>query len=389
VHEETPRAPGRAAWAAGAGRRRLPVATLTLLVVLASTLALTADSTTADQPAVAPTVAPGATAAAAKRDVTAGRARAELRRQVTAALRHATAPPSAPLTGVEVSGERLAELERQPAAVVKIPNNAEARPHTGIEQADIVYEQETEGGTTRFAAVFHSQIPEVVGNIRSARFVDVDLVAPYGAVFLYAGARGEVLEQIEAAGLVSVGAGGPGYFTTTERRPPHHLYSRLPEAMAERPEATPPPRVGWAFDPEPPEGGIDIEGRVRVLMSHIAATSWEHDPEAGVFRRYQNDLPHQVTGPERIGAANVLVLDIDVRERDSHGAPVYLLEGEGDALLLRDGRAYELTWAKAGTTERLELLDGVRSATLAPGPTWVMLTYDGTVEDVIEELEQR
>jgi hypothetical protein len=389
VHEATPPAREPAAWAAGGRRRRLPVATLTLLVVLVSTLALTADSTTADQAGRGPTVAPGVTAAEAQRDLTAARVRAELRRQVAAALRHANAPPSAPLTGVEVSGEQLVELERQPAAVVKIPNNAEARPHTGIEQADIVYEQETEGGTTRFAAVFHSQIPEVVGNIRSARFVDVDLVAPYGAVFVYAGARGEVLEQIETAGLVSVGAGGPGYFTTTARRPPHHLYSRLREAIAERPEATPPPRAGWAFDPEPPEGGIDIEGRVRVVMSHIAATSWEYDPEVGVFRRFQNDLPHEVTGPERIGAANVVLLDIEVRERDSHNAPVYRLEGEGDALLLRDGRAYEIAWAKAGTTEQLELLDGIRSATLAPGPTWVMLTYDGTVDDVIEELEQR
>jgi hypothetical protein len=188
---------------------------------------------------------------------------------------------------------------------------------------------------------------------------------------------------------VSVGAGGPGYFITTERRPPHHLYSRLPEAIAERPEATPPPRAGWAFDPEPPEGGLEIGGRVRVLMSHIAATSWEYDPAAGVFRRFQNDLPHQVTGPERIGAANVVLLDIEVRERDSHNAPVYRLEGEGDALLLRDGRAYEIGWAKAGTAEQLELLDGVRPATLAPGPTWVMLTYDGTIDDVLEDLEQR
>jgi hypothetical protein len=370
-------------------RRRTPFVTLALVVALASTLGVTVDHDGRDAQQVSPTSAPGEAAAAARRDVTAARARATLHRRVATALRDATAPPAAPLTGVEIIGERLAELERQPAAVVKIPNNAEARPHTGIERADIVYEQETEGGTTRFAAVFHSDIPEVVGNIRSARFVDVDLVAPYGAVFVYAGARGEVLERIEEADLVSVGAGGPGYFITHERRPPHHLYSRLREAIAERPEATPPPRVAWNVDPEPPDGGIGIEQPVRVLMSPIAATTWEYDVEAAVFRRYQNDRPHQVTGPGRIGAANVVLLDIEVAERDSHGAPVYSLEGEGEALLLRDGHAHAIGWAKAGTAEQLELTDGVRPATLAPGPTWVMLTYDGTVDAVLADLEGR
>jgi hypothetical protein len=370
-------------------RHRTPYVTLALLVAVASTLGVGLDPDDSGPAQVTPTAAPGETAATARRHVTAARARATLQRRVSSALRDATAPPAAPLTGVEISGERLFELERQPAAVVKIPNNAEARPHTGIERADIVYEQETEGGTTRFAAVFHSDVPEVVGNIRSARFVDVDLVAPYGAVFVYAGARGEVLERIEAAELVSVGAGGPGYFITHERRPPHHLYSRLREAIAERPEATPPPRAAWEVDPEPPGGGIPVAEPVRVLMSPIAAATWEYDPDAGLFRRYQNDRPHQVTGPGRIGAANVVLLGVEVAERDSHGAPVYSLEGEGEALLLRDGHAHEIGWAKAGTTEQLELTDGVRPATLAPGPTWVMLTYDGTVDAVLADLEER
>lgn len=293
--------------------------------------------------------------------------------------------PTAPLTGVEIDGERAAELADRPAVTVKIPNNELAHPHTGLEEADIVYEQETEGGTTRFAAVFHSTLPEVVGNIRSARPVDIDLVAPLRGVFVYAGARGEVLDMIEAARITSVGAGGPGYFTRDHRNAPHHLYSRLPEAVAER-EAEPPPPLPWRFDEEPPAGGRTLEEPLRILMSPIAATTWDYDEQAGVFRRLQNDRPHEVTGPGRIGASNVVVLDLPVHGRDSKGAPAYDLVGTGEALLLRDGRMYDIEWAKDGADDHLALGDGEHEARLRPGSTWIQLTYGGTVDELRERV---
>lgn len=291
----------------------------------------------------------------------------------------------APLTGVAVDDETAEELARRPAAIVKIPNNERAHPHTGLEHADVVYEQETEGGTTRFAAVFHSTHPEVVGNIRSARPVDVSLVAPYEGVFLYAGARAEVLGMIESAELTTVGAGGPGYFTQDHRSAPHHLYSRLPEAVAER-QAPAPPAPPWRFDQEPPPGGHRLTEPLRVLMSPIAATTWDYDEAAGVFRRLQNDRPHEVTGPDRIGASNVVLLDIEVTGRDSAGAPVYRMEDEGDALLLRDGRLYDIRWEKPDVRSHLRLVDGTHDARLRPGSTWVLLTYDGRVDELRERV---
>ena len=295
-------------------------------------------------------------------------------------------PPAAPLTGVEVTEEQLGELRDRPAAIVKIPNNELAHPHTGLEHADVVYEQETEGGTTRFAAVFHSRLPEVVGNIRSARPVDIPLIAPYEGVFVYAGARAEVLDLIEEAGLVSVGAGGPGYFTDPARNAPHHLYSRLDEALAER-DAPGPPAKPWRFDERPPSGGRALDGRLRVLMSSIAATSWEWDESARRSRRFQNDAPHLVTGPDRIGATNVVILDVPVTGRDSAGAPAYEIDGTGDAWLLRDGRVFQVGWTKDGDEGQLDLVEGVDEALLAPGPTWVLLTYDGVLDSLADQLE--
>ncbi len=289
---------------------------------------------------------------------------------------------TAPLTGVGIFDEEWVErLERRPAVTVKIPNDPPARPHTGIERADVVYEQETEGGVTRFAAVFQSDYPEVVGNVRSARHVDVPLVAPYRGVMVYSGARGSVRGDIAAAGLTTVTEGGPGFYRDGSRRAPHNLYTRLPEAAGAS-GAQPAARSQWRFDETRPDGGRAVTGRVNVAVSARATTGWDYDADAEVFRRLQDGQPHRVTGDGVIGAANVVILDVPVTGRDSHGAPVYAPEGTGDALLLRQGRAYDVRWSKAGRDAELELGDGGDAAVLAPGPTWVLLTYDGALSRV-------
>ena len=77
----------------------------------------------------------------------------------------------------------------RPAAVVKIDNGGPARPQTGLNAADIVVEEEVEGGITRFAAVFHST-PSVVGPVRSGRTTDIGIINGLGSpLLLYSGAN--------------------------------------------------------------------------------------------------------------------------------------------------------------------------------------------------------
>jgi hypothetical protein len=284
----------------------------------------------------------------------------------------------APLTGAPITDEVAAAIAERPAFLAKIPNDPAARPQTGLDRADVVYEQETEAGITRFVAVFHSDLPDVVGNIRSARLVDPAIASPYRGVMAYSGARQEVRNLVSAAGLTTVTEGGAGFFRDGARRAPHNLYLRPHQTLASR-SATPASPAPWTFDAEPPVGGSAITGRVSVPVSRSATTGWEYDAEAEVFRRYQNGNYHAVTGDGAIGAANVVLLDVAVTGRDSHGAPIYDLTGERAAKLLRDGRAYDIRWSKAGRDAPLELVDGADAAVLKPGPTWIVLTYGGAI----------
>ena len=53
--------------------------------------------------------------------------------------------------------------------IAMIDNSDAARPQEGIQAADIMYECEVEGGITRLMGVWNSDVPDVIGPVRSAR----------------------------------------------------------------------------------------------------------------------------------------------------------------------------------------------------------------------------
>jgi len=70
--------------------------------------------------------------------------------------------------------------------LIQIENTAPARPVAGISAASVVFQYLTEGGITRFSALFH-RAPGVVGPIRSARFVSVYLYHRMDALLICSG----------------------------------------------------------------------------------------------------------------------------------------------------------------------------------------------------------
>ena len=282
------------------------------------------------------------------------------------------------LTGIATD-----EVPDRPALLVKVSNSPEARPHTGLEAADVVFEELTEGGVTRFLAVFHSELPEVVGPVRSARPVDVQLMSGFGVPgFAHSGARAEVRAMLAAAPAVPITEGAPGFFRddgTYASHPvaPHNLFLRPDATLAavEEGGAQPLGALGWVFSDDPPTGpDIGDALELEVEMSTSFRTGWTYDEAAGVYRRAQNGVASEVTGPGRIGAANVVVLSVR-HYIGASGYPETDVLGEGEALVLRDGRRIPARWSKATETDALLVLtaDGADPFPFKPGPTWILL----------------
>lgn len=92
-----------------------------------------------------------------------------------------------PINGVYLTKANYEDvINRKPIAIM-INNHVDARPQAGISQADVVYEIVAEGGISRFMGVFHSQIPERVGPIRSARKYFMQVAAEYWPIFSHWG----------------------------------------------------------------------------------------------------------------------------------------------------------------------------------------------------------
>jgi hypothetical protein len=297
------------------------------------------------------------------------------------------------------------EVPQRPALAVKIDTTAGGRPQTGLTRADVVFEEVVEGGLTRLLAVYHSQDPEAVGPVRSARSTDISLLADLGRpLFAWSGANPTFADAVATADLIDVGAAAApdAYRRAPDRPAPYDLYAAPGTLRAAGDAAAggaageggagggaesaagsggpPPPLFEYRPAGRPRSGpGVQPATNYRTTVSGMLSTeiAWDWDQPSGSWVRTQDGTPHVDAAGERVRAANVIVRTTPYRDsgvRDSVGAVVPEAEtvGEGDVLLLSGGQAQPGRWHQpsedAPTT--YTATDGT-PLRLAPGPTWV------------------
>ncbi|MET1018796.1 MAG: DUF3048 domain-containing protein, partial [Microterricola sp.] len=125
--------------------------------------------------------------------------RKEPRPTPTASATPTPPPVLAPLRGTVAPSEGL----DRPSLAAKIDNHEGARPQVGLERTDIVFEELVEGGLTRYVAIWHSDLPDEVGPVRSVRPMDPDIVTPFGGIIAYSGGQEVFVDMMMAAPVVN------------------------------------------------------------------------------------------------------------------------------------------------------------------------------------------
>lgn len=265
-----------------------------------------------------------------------------------------------------------------PVLAVKIDNVAPARPPTGLTSADIVYIEPVEAGLSRLLAVFSSRLPETIGPIRSARESDVELLRQFGQpAFAYSGAQTKLLPVIAAAPVydVSPATAGGAYYRSDERSAPHNLYASPSELLDRAPEASRAKDIGFRYG-KPPGGGRETDGESVSYSAFDVDFEWSERGQS--WRVSMDGDPVETAGGGRIAPKTVVIQYATIRDSrfgDSFGnkSPYVETVGTGDALVLRNGRAYDVTWSRPaadrGTTFTTK--DG-QPMRFAAGQTWVV-----------------
>ncbi|HJV04245.1 MAG TPA: DUF3048 domain-containing protein [Actinomycetota bacterium] len=299
-------------------------------------------------------------------------------------------PTLCPLTGEEASSDAAAE---RPALAIKVENIDEARPQAGLLQADVIWEEEAEGGITRFIAVYQCQDARRVGPVRSARPVDPPILRQLGRpLFGYAGGVASVEQQIAAAGVIDLNYidAADAYTRDPNRSAPHDLYTStraLRRAAGGRGQAS---EGLFTYEEDAPERRGTRPGREIVADWSIATdVVWRYRGSDGLYRRFHGEEAHTLEDGSQVAVSNVVVMlveRLETRIVDPAGNPVpnFDVVGRGDAIVFRDGRAIRGRWERPDEEDltRFVSRDG-EDIPLKPGITWIML-YPTDAEAPIE-----
>jgi hypothetical protein len=260
-------------------------------------------------------------------------------------------------------------------ALIQIPNDEFARDQNGLQAADIVYEYLAEGGITRLTAIFE-RAPDVIGPMRSARFISLKLGRHY---------RGLLFQSGESQATRTRAAQDPtpqffdqvGFqYRTSARDAPDNLMINGDRVLAAEqlyniatytiPKARPALTGGSAVN------SLNVDEHYSTY-SYDGATGTYTKSEEG--HRY---LDASLRQPLRIEMVMVLhTREWLVNVGDGHGAHIhdYELDSSGRLDVYYKGQQYAGTWSSNDSHGPLVFtLDNGQPVTLPPGLVWIDVT---------------
>jgi hypothetical protein len=272
-----------------------------------------------------------------------------------------------------------------PILVVKIDDTRAAHPQAGLEDADVVYIEQVEGGLTRIAAVFSSKIPAVIGPVRSARISDIEILEQFGRVaFAYSGAQKKLLPVMADANLENLGAQRQSreiYSNDPLRNAPTAMMLQAQTLMQKVKEQQLPvaisKSVGWNFA-ESFDTGTAIAS---------AKVSWPANSYDAVWSAIENrwllshsGVPNLAASGVHLGASTFVIQIVSITPSeygDKFGGvtPFTATVGSGRGYILRDGKYIAALWDRAtpnvGTSWKTTSGEEIP---FAAGQIWIALT---------------
>jgi hypothetical protein len=280
-------------------------------------------------------------------------------------------------TGIYYHDREHTTALRYPA-LIQIPNDEFARDQNGLQAADIVWEYLAEGGITRLTAMYDNA-PDLIGPMRSARFISLKLGRHYKGLLFQSG-------ESQATAARAAQDPTPQFFDTIgyqfraapPRYAPDNLMIKGPLVKAAQDNyfsSIPSFSIPKA---RPLLPGGSVAASVNIDEHYSVYT---YDPVTGTYRKSEEGHPYSDASlgqPLRIE----MLITLHTRETlldvgDGHGAHIhdYDMDSGGRIAVYYKGMGYAGNWSSTDNHGPLTFtLDGGQALTLPPGLVWIDVT---------------
>jgi len=284
---------------------------------------------------------------------------------------------NAPLTGMPIEAGTRPSLDG-PSVACKIDNVGTETLKANINRTDMVYVEMVEGGLTRLVAVWHSDLPNAVGPVRSIRPMDPDIISPLGGIVCYSGGQLKFVTMMRNTNVYNAtetSEQANGTFTRDKNRVgPKNVIVDAAKLAAAHSDLTPPP-AQFEFTAITEQASAVAAGTPVANFSVYypsAVSKWIFNGTN--FARSQDGIAHKDSESGlQTTATNVVVLNVQI-DRQYGKVPKTNLVGSGTGWVFSQGMQLAVKWSKASQTAPIVLTDAAGAPIkLIRGNTWVEL----------------
>lgn len=286
-------------------------------------------------------------------------------------------------TGIECPKEELNNF----AFMTIIENSSAARPQSGISYADILFETSAEGGIPRFLALFSSNLPSVIGPVRSIRPYFIDIVKEFNIPVAHCGGSAEALTTIDNdSSIISINeiTQGSYFWRDSSRKAPHNLYTSSDniKKYVDSKNINITKSQFASFDENFfDNSNLQPASNIKLLINKTYNTSYEY--RDNLYYKFMNsEKAIDSINNSQINFSNIVVQKTPITLSNDNSHLNIPIVGEGEGIVFSKGKMINITWKRDSLNSKVTLLDKYGSIVpLSPGKTmWNIVDTKSKIE---------
>jgi len=286
-------------------------------------------------------------------------------------------------TGMECSKEEVNNF----TFMSIIENSSAARPQSGISYADILYETSAEGGIPRFLALFSSNLPPVIGPIRSIRPYFINIVKEFKLPVAHCGGSEEALTTIRNdSSIISINEINQGsyFWRNASRKAPHNLYTssdNIKKYMSDKNIQNENSKFATFDENYFNDSKLEPASNITIEVNKNYNTSYEFkNNEYYKFMNFKEAIDS--INNTQVSFSNIVIqkTPITLASDNSHlNIPVV---GQGECIIFSKGKMINATWKRDSIDSKTTLLDKNNNIVpLSPGKTmWNIIDTNSKIQ---------